>query len=252
MPWPVAEVIALRIARARAATVQILATHSAARMARVVPEAAPAHEAQRVWIGEQQPEGPLDAIISIEDALEPSPLCRERLLSTAPHVRDLIVMCEPDEPGRGVGRTMLRKIDPGISKLWCDEVPDGSGSTRMRSEVEAQQAWLVASAAAWRFRPGAEELRAGFCRRVSRMRVEQMLMSIRRVLDRFPNGFEMFTIAADELARREDADSIHRLRSELELLVEVPKGVRSRLRQLCVALGTTAEGSEPVVVKTGS
>ncbi len=232
-PWPVAEAIALRLARHRVRTVRIDAEASRRRVARVLPEAAPAEAALRIEPGCDLHS--VDAVVSVEDGLDPAGLCRQRLLLRAEAARDLVVMCEPHEPGRGVGRSMLRAIDPGASQLRCEEVPDGIGGTRMRTEVEAPGVWLVASAAAWRFLDGAESARDGFRRRLPRMRSEQIVMSIRRALARWPHAFELFTLAATELGHRQDSAGLQRLRGELTLSPQAPSWVSLRIREALVA-----------------
>ncbi len=234
-PWPVAEAIALRLARYGVRTVRIDAEASRTRVARVLPEAAPKGASLRVEDGL----GPysVDAVVSVEDGLDPAGLCRQRLLERVGAARGLVVMCEPHEAGRGVGRTMLRAIDPGASQLRCDEVPDGIGGTRMRTEVEAPGVWLVASAAAWRFLDGAETVRDGFRRRLPRMQGEQILTSIRRALARFPFAFELFALAAADLGHRHDVLGLERLRGELTLHPAAPAWVLQRVREAMVANG---------------
>jgi len=211
--------------------VRVDAEASRRRVIRVLPEAAVGAEL-RVEAG-SEPDS-VDAVVSVEDALDPAALCRHRLLARASSARDLVVMCEPHEPGRGVGRTMLRSIDPGASQLRCDEVPDGIGGTRMRTEVEPPGVWFVASAAAWRFANGAESVRDGFMRRLPRMRPEQIVMGIRRILGRWPYAFELFALAATELAHRGDEAGVQRLRGELTLHPEAPRWVQARLREALV------------------
>ncbi|MCR9161229.1 MAG: hypothetical protein ACE37F_12795 [Nannocystaceae bacterium] len=244
-PWPVAEAIALRLARHQARIVRVDAQASRRRLTRVLPEAAVAG-ALELAAGERPCS--VDAVVSIEDALEPAPLCRQRLLERASAATDVVIMCEPNEPGRGVGRTMLRAIDPGVSVLRCDEVPDGIGGTRMRTEVEAPQTWFVASAAAWRFCDGAESIRDGFLRRLARMRPEQMVMGVRRILGRFPYAYELFVLAGAELANRSDDAGVQRLRGELTLHPGAPAWVLARLREAQVS--TTALA--PTAAQTGS
>lgn len=232
-PWPVAEAIALRLARHRVQVVRLDAEASRSRLTRVLPEAA---TDAPVSLAPGDAPHSVDAVVSVEDVLEPAGLCRQRLLERASHARDLVVMCEPHEPGRGVGRSMLRAIDPGASQLRCDEVPDGIGGTRMRTEVEAPGIWLVASAAAWRFSEGAESVRDGFLRRLPRMRPEQMVMGVRRVIARWPFAFELFVLAGLELAHRGDPTGIERLQGELGLHEHAPRWVHVRLRDARITL----------------
>ncbi|MEM6295495.1 MAG: hypothetical protein AAGA54_29750 [Myxococcota bacterium] len=240
-PWPVAEAIALRLARYHVRTVRIQASASARRIARVLPEAAP-------WDGALTLDGTserVDAVVSVEDALDPAVLCRGRVLERASAARDVVVLCEPHDPGRGVGRSMLRTIDPGASELRCDEVPDGLGGTRMRTEVEPPAIWLVASVAAWRFSDGAESLRDGLCRRLPRMRVEQMLQAIRRVHAQWPRAFEVFALAAGELARRSDYAGLRRIEGELSHHPRAPGWLWQQLRASIVA-STPAPALQPM------
>ena len=232
-PWPVAEAIALRLARHQVSTVRVEADASRRRILRVLPEASTRAASLQVEPGT----GPysVDAVVSVEDTLDPAPLCRQRLLERAQAARDLVVMCEPHEPGRGVGRGMLRAIDPGASQLRCDEVPDGIGGTRMRTEVEPPGEWFVAAAAAWRFQDGAEPIRDGFLRRLPRMRPEQIVMGIRRILGRWPYAFELFALGATELAHRNDSAGVDRLRGELTLHPHAPAWVRGRIREAMVS-----------------
>jgi hypothetical protein len=246
-PWPVAEAIALRLARHQVTAVRVDAEASLRRVARVLPEAASTGQGIQLLAGDAPYS--VDAVVSVEDALEPAPLCRQRLLTRAASARDLVVMCEPHEPGRGVGRSMLRSIDPGASQFRCDEVPDGIGGTRMRTEVEAPGEWLVASAAAWRFQDGAEPVRDGFLRRLPRMRTEQIVMGIRRVLGRWPHAFELFGLGGVELAHRDDASGVERLRGELTLHPHAPRWVHTRLRE---ALLSTQTPRQPQTTKTAS
>jgi hypothetical protein len=244
-PWPVAEAIALRLARHQARVVRVDAGMSRRRVSRVLPEAA-TDGTLELAAGERP--ASVDAVVSVEDMLDPAPLCRQRLLERAAAARDVVIMCEPNEPGRGVGRTMLRAIDPGVSQLRCDEVPDGIGGTRMRTEVEAPEVWFVASAAAWRFSDGAESVRDGFLRRLARMRPEQIVMGIRRILGRFPYAFELFALAATELAHRSDDAGVQRLRGELTLHPDAPGWVHARLREARVS--TSAPSATPAQTGT--
>jgi len=232
-PWPVAEAIALRLARHQVRVVRLDAEASRSRLTRVLPEAATDAPVSLVDGGEPQS---VDAIVSVEDTLDPAGLCRQRLLERAQSARDLVVMCEPHEPGRGVGRSMLRSIDPGASQMYCDEVPDGIGGTRTRTEVEAPGIWLVASAAAWRFSDGAESVRDGFLKRLPRMRPEQMVMGVRRVLSRWPFAFELYVLAGLELAHRGDANGLQRLQGELTLYDHAPRWVHARLRDARISV----------------
>ncbi len=244
-PWPVAEAIALRLARHQVSSVRIDAAASRSRMLRVLPEAALAG-GMRIELARATAQA--DAAISIEDVLDPAGLCRQRLLMRAQSARDLVVMCEPLEPGRGVGEAMLRAIDPGASILRCDEVPDGIGGTRMRTEVEAPAVWFVASAAAWRFGEAAEPTRDAFLRRLPRLRAEQIIMGIRRILGRWPFAFELFALSAAELARRGDGGGVQRVHGELTLHPDAPIWVHGRVRE---ALVSTHSAVEPAVA-TGS
>lgn len=214
-------------------------------MLRVLPEAA-LDGGMRIELA--HPGAKSDAAISIEDVLDPAGLCRQRLLLRAQSARDLVVMCEPLEPGRGVGEGMLRSIDPGVSILRCDEVPDGIGGTRMRTNVEAPAVWFVASAAAWRFGEAAEPTRDAFLRRLPRLRCEQIIMGIRRILGRWPFAFELFALSAGELARRGDSAGVQRIAGELTLHPDAPRWVHGRVRQ---AMVSTLSPAEPAVA-TGS
>lgn len=214
-------------------------------MLRVLPEAA-LSGGMRIELA--HPDAKADAAISIEDVLDPAGLCRQRLLARARSARDLVVMCEPLEPGRGVGEAMLRAIDPGVSILRCDEVPDGIGGTRIRTEVEAPAVWFVASAAAWRFGDAAEPTRDAFLRRLPRLRPEQIIMGLRRILGRWPFAFELFALSAAELARRGDGGGVQRVHGELSLHPEAPRWVHARVRQAMVSTLTVAEPT----VATGS
>ena len=231
-PWIVAESIALRLARHQVVSLRIDAGASRRRLLRVLPEAA---SESGIKIQLPTPTAQADAAVSVEDALDPAPLCRQRLLVRARSARDLVVMCEPHEPGRGVGETMLRAIDPGASILRCDEVPDGIGGTRMRTDVEPPAVWFVASAAAWRFGEGAEPARDAFLRRLPRLRSEQIIMGIRRILGRWPFAFELFALSASELASRGDAGGVDRIHGELSLHPDAPSWVHGRVRAALVS-----------------
>lgn len=244
-PWTVAESIALRLARHQVGSVRVDAGASRGRMLRVLPEAA---LQGRMSIELAHPDAKADAAISIEDVLDPAGLCRGRLLLRAASARDLVVMCEPLEPGRGVGEAMLRSIDPGVSILRCDEVPDGIGGTRLRTKLEPPAVWFVASAAAWRFGEAAEPTRDAFLRRLPRLRCEQIIMGLRRILGRWPFAFELFALSAGELARRGDCAGVQRIRGELRLHPDSPAWVHGRVRE---ALVSTLPQAEPTVA-TGS
>ncbi len=214
-------------------------------MLRVLPEAEP-EGGMSIELAHRDAKA--DAAISIEDVLDPAGLCRQRLLHRAHSARDLVVMCEPLEPGRGVGEAMLRAIDPGVSILRCDEVPDGIGGTRMRTEVEPQAVWFVASAAAWRFEGAAEPTRDAFLRRLPRLRPEQVIMGIRRILGRWPFAFELFALSAAELSRRGDGGGVQRILGELTLHPAAPRWVHGRVRE---ALVSTLSPVESTTVATG-
>ena len=83
-PWPVAEAIALRLARHKVGSVRIDAAASRSRMLRVLPEAALA-SGMRIELA--RPDAKADATISIEDVLDPAGLCRQRLLLRAESAR---------------------------------------------------------------------------------------------------------------------------------------------------------------------
>ena len=224
LPWPVAEAVILRLTRNEARSVAVEGDTSRRVAAQL--DAPPQHE------------GVVDALVLVSDGLTPSLLARTRVLDVAARARGELILCEPSFPGTGLGREMLRRIDPLVSVHTCDELPDALGGTRHRKPWEAPVTWLAAEAAAWRFAVGAEDVRAGFRSRLPRMRVEQMLMSCRRMLQRFPNAFEPFALAAEELSRRGEPDAVRRIVAELGMSAEAPPGVRGRLRRALISCST--------------
>jgi hypothetical protein len=221
LPWPVAEAVVLQVARNEARSVAVEGDLSG-RIARQldVPVAT---------------EGLVDMLVFVGDGLTPSLLARTQALQLAERGRGELILCEPSFPATGLGREMLRRIDPVVAMYTCDELPDALGGTRQRKPWEAPVTWLLAEVAAWRFRVGAEDLRAGFRARLPRMRVEQMLMSCRRILQRFDNAYEPFALAAEELGRRGEREGVRRLLAELDLSPEAPSSARGRLRHALVA-----------------
>jgi hypothetical protein len=224
VPWPVVEVVALRLARHEVRSVGVRDDVSGR-----IAEAA---GMDGVVVRE---EGSVDAIVCAGDGLTPCLLARARVLEHAADSLGEVIVCEPSVPGTGLGLSMLRRIDPLVTTLTCDELPDALGGTRQRKPWEAAVAWLVAEAAAWRFAPGAEEVRTGFRARLPRLRVPEMILACRRMLHRFDNAYEPFALAAEELGRRGDPDGVRQLLGELELSPRAVPGVRGRVRRALVS-----------------
>lgn len=233
IPWIVAEAVALRVARAQAGSV-IVHGDPSGRLLEVCAEAAP-ERGPLAFVSPAAPEALADALVIATDGSVPGVGARALMLELAPRCRSELVVCEPHAPGHGLGLETLRRLDPGFTRLSCDELPDRRGGTRTRKAWEAPQDWFVASAAAWRFALGAEELRASLRTRLPQMRADQMLLACRRILARHPTAYELLALAAEELARRGDRDGVSLVRAELTLTPSTPGGIRARVRRAAVA-----------------
>lgn len=223
VPWPVVEVVALRLARHEVRSVTVVGDRSG----RIAPAAA--LDGIEVRHG-----GPADAIVCVGDGLGPSGLARAQVLARAHDSRGEVIVAEPCVPGTGLGLAMLRRIDPLVALSTCDELPDALGGTRQRKPWEAATTWAVAEAAAWRFAIGAEEVRAGFRARLPRMRVPEVILACRRIVQRFATAFEVWALAAEELGRRGDPIGVRQVLAEIEMNREVVPSVRGRVRRALV------------------
>ena len=84
------------------------------------------------------------------------------------------------------------------------------------------------------------------------MRVEQMLLSIRRVHSQWPRAFEVFALAAGELARRGDQAGLRRIEGELSHHPDAPGWLHQRLRTSIVASTPTTTSRPTVTAPTGT
>lgn len=244
IPWIVAEAVALRVARAQASSL-IVHGDPSGRLLEVCAEAAP-EGGPLAFVSAQAEDARADALVVASDGSVPGVGVRALVLELAHRCRGELIVCEPHAPGYGLGLATIRRLDPGFTRLSCDEVPDRRGGTRTRKAWEAPMDWFVGSAAAWRFALGAEELRASLRTRLPQMRADQMLLSCRRILARHPTAFELLALAAEELARRGDRDGVDLVRSEVSLNPATPAGIQARLRRAAVACATPRTAADAV------
>jgi hypothetical protein len=224
VPWPVVETVGLRLARHEVRTVSVRGDQSG-RIATAVS----------IDGVELRGDGSVDAIVCVGDGLAPHLLARAHVLECGAESHGEVIVVEPSVPGTGLGLSMLRTIDPLVTLLTCDELPDGIGGTRQRKPWEAAMTWIVGELAAWRLAPGAEQVRAGFRARLPRMRVPEIILACRRIGLRFESADEVFALAAEELGRRGDVEGVRAVMGELEIGRAPVPGVKGRVRRALVA-----------------
>jgi hypothetical protein len=184
------------------------------------------------------PEGRVACLVWVGDGDRSTPSARARLLELASVCTGVVLVAEPGVAGVGIGRNMLRSMDPALLELATEEIPDGIGGSRERRPWEAMRTWAVAEVAAWRFETDAEAARDGFLARLPRLRGGEVVLACRRMLQYWPTAHEVFVLAGRVLLERGDRDALRALLLELQLAGEVPLHVR---RAVEAAVGHAAE-----------
>ncbi len=235
-PWLVAEAVLLRLVQLRPSSLHLV-RDGGRRIARHLDAAEPEDEPWTIVDG--MPPARCSCLVWISDGVSASADARDEVLALAQHVDHDVLLCEVIMPGTGVGLHLLRAIDPTLSEIATDELSDGNDRTRERKPWEPRAKWVVAHARAWRFEPEAELARDGFIARLPRMSAPQILLTIRRVLARFPRAHELFLLAIDELCGRGDEAGAQLVWDELaghgDAAGPVAKLARARLRSTFAA-----------------
>ena len=129
VPWEVAEAVALRLAKLAPSSLRIVGTDYG-RIHRVaheglepLPMVVPATADATVRV---------ESLVWLSDGETPEAGAREALLCAARACSGDVVIVETVEPGRGIGPTLLRRIDPGLSFIESDELTSERGTPRQR------------------------------------------------------------------------------------------------------------------------
>ncbi len=231
LPWIVAETVALKLLQVRPASLAI-ADDAGDRLRRTVGGLT--RDPQLRWeihAGEAVPSEPVECLVWVGDGEAPTQVARRRVLDLAAGCTGVVLLAEPLAPGVGVGRPVLRAMDPDLVELRTDELPDGLGGTRERRPWEAPRSWAVASVAAWRFEDDAEAARDGFLTRLPRLHGAKVVVACRRLLQHWPHAHEVFVLAARRVADLNDASGAGALITEVQLTANVPSHIERALRR---------------------
>lgn len=175
-----------------------------------------------VWIGDRQLGG--------ERAWE-------ELKTLALRCEGTVICAEAVELNSGIGMQRLRGYDPDLLRIVTDEIPDGYGDNRQRLAGEEPMHWSVAQIAAWRFRSGAEQARRHFVDALQDLNPTEIGQACERILDRWPSGHEVLSLALLAAAEQGQAFAASELLERLEDCERVTADTVSRMRRQLKGFG---------------
>lgn len=185
---------------------------------------------------DDMPEG-TDALIWVGDGTR----CYERSWDELRHLalrcEGTVICTEAVDLNAGIGLQRLRNWDPNLLRIVTDEIPDGYGDNRQRLAGEQPMHWSVAQIAAWRFRSGAEQARRRFLEDLGELNPQQIGQACERILERWPCGHEVLSLALLAAAEQGQAQTASALLNRLEDCDGVGADALSRLRRQLKGFG---------------